>query len=93
MATAEKITAPLVKRVLDEHLQKHELKYDVKQHNLHSTVFGEKGDDGMVAEIDDLQHCYKDTERRLAKIESSINWGVLVVLGSFLAAVANLVMK
>ena len=93
MATAERITAPLIKKALDEHLQKHELKYDVKLHDVHAAVFGEHKDDGMISEIDDLQHSYKDIERRLTKIESSINWGVLVVLGSFLAAVANLVMK
>lgn len=87
----ERITAPAVKRVLDEHLQRHELKIDPKLHNLQVVVFGERGDNGLNSEFKELRHCYKDIDERLDKIEKNINWGVIFIIGSFLTSLAKLI--
>ena len=89
----ERITAPHVQRVLNEHLQKHELKIDPKLHNLHVVIFGDKGDDGLNSEFRELRHCYKDIDERLEKIEKNINWGVVFIIGSFLTSLLRLIWK
>jgi hypothetical protein len=54
---------------------------------------GEKGDNGIVKDLNDLKNYFNTLDTRLKKFETSINWGVLIVLASFIAALANLVMK
>ena len=86
MAT-DRITAPIVKKVLDEHLQKHELKLDPKLHNVHEAVFGKGGIGGLCDEVERL----KNMDKRLEKIEIGINKVLWTVGLAILAAVLKLV--
>lgn len=87
MATVERITAPLIKKVLDEHLQKHELKLDPKLHDVYHAVFGDQGKGGLCDEVERL----KIMDERLEKIESGINKVLWTVGLAVLAAVLKLV--
>ena len=55
---ADRITAPVVKELLDNHLQFHELKLNPKVHNHQEILFGEKGDDGMCADVKEIKRGY-----------------------------------
>ena len=54
MAT-ERITAPLVKKIVDEHLQEHILKINPKLHDVYHAVLGEQGKGGLYGEVDELK--------------------------------------
>jgi len=87
MASVERITAPIVKRILDEHLQKHDLKFDTKLHDVYHAVFGDQGKGGICDEIERL----KVMDKRLEKIEAGINKVLWTVGLAILAAVLKLV--
>ena len=55
---ADRITTPQVKDMLDNHLQFHELKLNPKVHNHQEILFGEKGDDGMCADVKEIKRGY-----------------------------------
>jgi hypothetical protein len=86
MAT-ERVTAPLVKKVLDEHLQRHELKIDPKLHDVHEAVFGKGNIGGLCDEVERL----KAINLRLQKIEDGLNRVLWVVGLAVLGAVLKLV--
>ena len=86
MAT-ERITAPIVRKVLDDHLHEHALKLDPKLHDVYHTVFGQQGKGGLCEEVESL----KNMDKRLQKIEDGINKIIWIVLLAVLAAVLKLV--
>ena len=55
---AEKLTANKVMAELKDHLQYHELKLNPKVHNHQEILFGEKGDDGMCADVKEIKRGY-----------------------------------
>ena len=85
--TSERITAPLVKKALDDHLQRHELRIDPKLHDVHEAVFGKGNIGGLCDEIGRL----KAIDARLQKIEDGLNrvfWVIgLAVIGAILKLV------
>lgn len=62
---SERITAPLVNKKIDAHLQRHELKIDPKLHNIQVCMFGESGGGGLNEAI----HLVKDRVAVIEKIE------------------------
>ena len=86
----ERITAPSVKKVIDEHLQRHELKLDPKLHDVHSRVFSEGGISDTVKE---LKIYYRDINERLTAIEGYIKWLILLVMGAIIAGGLNIILK
>lgn len=56
--TTERITAPKVMGIIDKHLQVHADKIDPKVHNHHIILFGEKGDDGLCADVKEIKRGY-----------------------------------
>lgn len=91
---AERITAPLVKKVFDEHLQRHELKIDPKLNNVHEAVFGEKGKGGLCDDVTKLKETdFPSIDKRLEKIEAGINKMTWVVVLAVLAALLKLVLN
>lgn len=89
--TSERITAPLVNKKLDEHLQKHELKIDPKLHDVYHAVFGEQGKGGVIADVERLEMAMASIDERLETIESGINKVLWIVVAAVLAAVLKLV--
>lgn len=87
-----RLTAAKVASDLHDHKELHANKYDPKLHNLHIVIFGEKNDNGLVREVDELQHCYSDIDKRLTSIEGYIKWLILLVMGAIIGAGLNLVM-
>lgn len=90
MAT-ERITAPLVKKALDEHLQRHELKLDPKLHNVHEAVFGPGNQGGICDQVEKLRGNISMIDKRLTNIENGINKVLWVVVLAVLGAVLKLV--
>lgn len=86
-----RLTAAKVAADLHDHKELHANKYDSKLHDLHVVVFGEKKDDGLIREVDELQHCYTDIDKRLNSIEGYIKWLILLVMGAIIGAGLNLV--
>ena len=89
--TSERITAPIVKKVLDEHLQEHALKINPKLHDVYHAVFGEQGKGGLCDEVDKMGDNMKSINVRLVKIEDGINKILWVVILAVLAAILKLV--
>lgn len=59
MATnGDRLTTAKVMSLLAGHLQYHENKLDSKIHNHQIILFGEKGDDGMCADVRDIKKGY-----------------------------------
>jgi len=90
---AEVIRAPYVNNKLDKHLQYHENKLDpaIEQNTI--VLYGEKNNNGLCKSVSALEIFYKDIDERLDKIERNINWGVLLILASFITSLAKLVIK
>ena len=55
---SERITTPIVKGMVEDHLQFHENRLDPKLHNHQIILFGEKGDNGMCADVRDIKRGY-----------------------------------
>lgn len=53
-----KITASIVSGRLDDHLQKHADVHDPMLRNLDSVVFGEKHDNGLCADVNEIKRGY-----------------------------------
>ena len=87
----ERITAPIVNKKLDEHLQKHELKLDPKLHDVYHAVLGEQGKGGLCDEVDKLKSNFTTIDDRLEKIEGGINKVLWTIGLAVLAAVLKLV--
>jgi len=87
----ERITAPIVNKKLDEHLQKHELKLDPKLHDVYHAVLGEQGRGGLCDEVDKLKLSFTTIDDRLEKIEGGINKVLWTIGLAVLAAVLKLV--
>ena len=90
---AERITAPLVKKIIDDHIQKHELKLDVKIHDTFHAVFGEMGKGGLCACAKEQEDAMKAIKERMDKYESNISRIVWMIGGTLIAAVLNLILK
>jgi len=89
--TSERITAPLVKKALDDHLQKHELRIDPKLHDVHEAVFGKGNIGGLCDEVKELQGIYKTLGTDIAEIKESIYWVIKIVLGAVILGILGLV--
>jgi len=87
MTVNERVTAPVVKKMLDEHLQRHELKIDPKLHDVHEAVFGKGNIGGLCDDVERL----KIMDNRLEKIENGINKVLWTVGLAVLAAILKLV--
>lgn len=88
MGNSTRITAPIVNKKLDEHLQKHELKIDPKLHDVYYAVFGEHGKrEGLISDVERL----KAMDERLEKIESGINKVLWTIVLAVIAALLKLV--
>lgn len=87
----ERITAPIVKKALDEHLQKHELKLDPKLHDVYHAVLGEQGKGGLCDEVGNLKTSFTVINGRLEKIEGGINKVLWTIGLAVLAAILKLV--
>ena len=94
----ERITAGKVAGIVDDHLKKHVDVYDPRSERISKLLVGADGDNGIVSEMKDLQHCYKDIDKKLTSIDDRfktfdgyIKWLVLLVMGSFVAAIWNIV--
>ena len=55
---ADRVTAPLVKEMLDNHLQVHKLDLNPKIYNHQEILFGEKGDNGMCSDVKEVTKGY-----------------------------------
>ena len=89
----ERIAAPFVNNKLDKHLQYHENKLDPTVEQNTAVLYGEHNDNGLCKSVSVLEIFYKDIDERLDKIERNINWGVLLILASFITSLAKLVIK
>jgi hypothetical protein len=56
--TTERMTISRVYSKLCAHLEYHKNKIDSKMHNHHIILFGEKGDEGLVADMRDIKKGY-----------------------------------
>jgi hypothetical protein len=97
MAT-ERVTAPLVKKIIDDHLQRHELKIDPKLHDVHEAVFGKGNIGGLCDEVQDIKYVYNalgkdmvDLGKNIAAIKDSLAWVVKIVLGAVILAIIGLI--
>ena len=88
--TTDRITAPRVMTALQSHIDKHDIKYDTDIKGLQVVMFGENNDDGLVTDVLDLSHCCKDIQKRLSSIEGYNKWAVLLVFGTLIVGVINL---
>ena len=86
-----RITAPIVKKVLDEHLQEHARKYDVKLHDVYHAVLGEHGKGGLCEKVSVQEETFKNFREDIAEIKDSMRWVVRIVLGAVILAVIKLV--
>ena len=57
--TVQKITAPLVKGIIDDHLTKHKDVYDDKLDKHEIVLFGKDGDNGMVYSVREIVNGFK----------------------------------
>lgn len=56
--TEPRMTATKVMGIIDKHLQVHADKIDPKIHNHQIILFGEKGDDGLCADVKEIKRGY-----------------------------------
>jgi len=54
----QRITAPKVMDIVEKHLQLHMDKIDPKVHNHQIILFGDKGDDGLCADVKEIKRGY-----------------------------------
>lgn len=93
MPGTERITAPKVMGILEDHLHLHEQKYNPKAHNHQVILFGEKGDDGLVSTVREHEECMKRLQGKLDKYEENINKIVWLIGSTLIVALLNLVLK
>lgn len=73
----EKLTAPRVKNLLDDHLLVHEKNYD-KTLNRHEVIlFGEKGDNGLCSKSKDHETRIENLEKVGTKIDG-LKWSIIL---------------
>ena len=87
----DRITAPLVKKIVDEHLQEHILKINPKLHDVYHAVFGEQGKGGLCEEFERVKGNMERIDERLEKIEGGINKVLWTVGLAVIAAILKLV--
>lgn len=87
----DRITAPLVKKYLDEHLHEHLLKFNTKLHEVYHAVLGEQGKGGLCNEVDNLTTKLGTIDTRLTGIEDTLKWLVRLVTGAVILAILGLV--
>jgi hypothetical protein len=78
MAGEPRVTAPKVMSVLDDHLKLHENKIDPKVHNHHIILFGDKGDDGLCADVKEIKRGYATMKQIGIAIIIAIATNILV---------------
>lgn len=59
MTATQRITAPKVKGIIDDHITRHNEVYDVKLKRHDIALYGEKGDDGMVYDVREIVNGFK----------------------------------
>ena len=98
MDNSTRITAPLVNKKLDEHLQKHELKLDPKLHDVYHAVLGEQGKGGLCDEIDKIKSDIIIMDKRfekvcsdIASINDTLKWVSRLIIGAVILAVLGLI--
>lgn len=91
--TTERITAGKVAGVIDDHLAQHRDLYNPRAERMNVVLFGKDGNDGLVTDVRDLDHCYNDIDKRLTSIEGYIKWLILLVMGAIIGAGLNLIIK
>jgi len=87
----DRITAPLVKKIVDEHLQEHILKINPKLHDVYHAVLGEQGKGGLCDEVDKLKGQFDSIDKRLLGIEDTLKWLVRLIIGAVILAVLGLI--
>jgi len=55
----ERITANKVAGIVEDHEARHRDLYDPRAERMNVVLFGREGNNGMVSEVKELQHCYK----------------------------------
>ena len=91
MAEEPRVTAPKVNERLDDHLQEHALRFNIKLHDVYHAVFGEQGKGGICTEVSDLKTTIGVIDTRLSNIEDYLKWLVRLVLGAVILAVLGLI--
>ena len=90
-----RITAPIVKKVLDDHLHEHVLKLDPKQHDVYHAVFGQQGKGGLCDDVENIKTKYearlKTIDENIADIKDTLKWVARLVIGAVIAAGLGLV--
>ena len=92
MAAVERITAPLVQRALDDHLQRHELKLDPKLHNVHEAVFGVNNQGGLCDKAEALAIKFTAIDKNLESINDTLKWLMRLVIGAVILALLGVVL-
>jgi len=80
----EKITAPKVHGILEEHLQLHKEKLNPMLYNHREILFGEKGDNGLCSVIKDHNKRIKDLEDLKSEL-SKVKWAVIIAIAAQIA--------
>lgn len=91
--TTDRITAPKVMGILDDHIKLHENKLDPKVHQHHVLLLGPDGDDGLCSFIKEMDKDMKEVKKRIDKYDENVSRILWLVGGTFIAAVLNIILK
>ncbi|MEL7657482.1 MAG: hypothetical protein AAGU75_16430 [Bacillota bacterium] len=81
------------KSAFDDHIKKHEDVYNKMIYRHDYTLYGEHSDDGLVTEMIDVKYMLKTINNTMKELKGYMKWAILIIVGGFLTAVINLVMK
>ena len=89
--TTQRVTAPLVKGIVDDHITKHRDVYDRKLHKHEVALFGERGDNGIVHTQQEMSFIINSIKEKLDGLNKIGIALILVISTELIIRVMNLV--
>jgi len=91
MADVRILTRDL-KVIIDDHLQRHDDKYDPMLNRHDRLLYGEHGDDGMVLANKEIQIALKSINEKLDRKEENNKWMTRLIAGTLITSILTAIM-